>query len=401
MASSPAFRLFGFPVHIRTGYWLFILLVVGVNGIELGLWFALFMTVLLLVHELGHAFAARLTGARAEITLDLFAGYASFTPTRPLRWWEQAGISAAGPAAQFTVGVGALLAAGYDPASTDHAGWPAPVRALWFAGPVIALFNLIPALPLDGGHIVQAFLTPVLGHRAQRITLLASVAITVGAYIWMTTAARWNVSPIFLIFPLMAQIQMLRADGNDANRQIAMTKLAAAEATAWRTGEIDQFPSGGRPSPWFLAMLQLRSGHAEHATRILTEDLTNPHSRNWWPPPVENANALTALVDALPRPYPSGNPHGELVLASILHGLRRHDDAARYGAAAFGTHREPAVALVVSRAAAALGDRPTAVAWLRTALHEDPSGGVAEVAAQTPEVAALLDEATTPASPLR
>lgn len=98
MAGSPAFHLFRFPIHIRPGFVMFLALVIFVNGGALGVWIAGSAAVLTLLHELGHAFAARATGARAEISLDFLAGYASFVPTRPLKRWERAGISVAGPA---------------------------------------------------------------------------------------------------------------------------------------------------------------------------------------------------------------------------------------------------------------------------------------------------------------
>ena len=82
MSSQPAFRLFGFPVHVRSGFFLFMALVVFINGAPFGVWLAGFIAGLTLLHELGHAVAARATGARAEISLDFLAGYASFVPRR-------------------------------------------------------------------------------------------------------------------------------------------------------------------------------------------------------------------------------------------------------------------------------------------------------------------------------
>lgn len=117
----------------------------------------------------------------------------------------------AGPAAQFGVGVGALVAWGLDPTDVHHADWSAAQQALWFAGPVIALFNLIPVLPLDGGHVVQALLTPVFGRRAERITLIASLIITVAGFAFMTLGTDIHVGPIFVVLPLMVQLQMLSA----------------------------------------------------------------------------------------------------------------------------------------------------------------------------------------------
>ena len=92
------FRLLGFPVHVRPGFVMFMLLIVVLYSNELGLWLAGSLAVLTLIHELGHALAARRAGARAEISLDFLAGYASYVPSRPISRLEQAWISFAGPA---------------------------------------------------------------------------------------------------------------------------------------------------------------------------------------------------------------------------------------------------------------------------------------------------------------
>src|SRR5215210_1315167 len=115
MGAAPLFRLFGFPIHVRGGFVLFMAFVVFVNGGSLGVWIAGSAAVLTLLHELGHAFAARATGANAEISLDFLAGFASFVPTRPLKRWERAGISIAGPAVQIGVSMTVLMLMGVNP----------------------------------------------------------------------------------------------------------------------------------------------------------------------------------------------------------------------------------------------------------------------------------------------
>ncbi len=91
-----SFMLLGFRVEIRPGFIIFLGLVVFIYGGSLGLWAAGTLAAFTLIHELGHALAARATGAHAEISLDFLAGYASYLPSRPLARWERAGIAAAG-----------------------------------------------------------------------------------------------------------------------------------------------------------------------------------------------------------------------------------------------------------------------------------------------------------------
>ena len=69
-------RIFGFPVQIRPGFALFMLLIIVINGVPMGPWLAGSVAGFTLIHELGHAVAARRTGATARISLDFLAGYA-------------------------------------------------------------------------------------------------------------------------------------------------------------------------------------------------------------------------------------------------------------------------------------------------------------------------------------
>ena len=66
------------------GFLLFVGLVAFINPGPLGLWLAGSLAVLTLLHELGHAVAARSAGAEAAISLDFMAGYTSFRSKRPI-----------------------------------------------------------------------------------------------------------------------------------------------------------------------------------------------------------------------------------------------------------------------------------------------------------------------------
>ncbi len=72
----------------------------------------------------------------------------------------------------------------------------------------------------------------------------------------------------------------------------------------------------------------------------------------------------------LPRPAPQGRPFSSFVLAGVMLRLGQHEAAGLYAAEGYAIHRTPMLAVQVARSAAALGDRPTAVAWLRTAARD-------------------------------
>lgn len=109
----------------------------------------------ILLHELGHAFQARRDGMRIDgITLWLFGGVARFSGMFPSAGAEFR-IAIAGPLVSLALGVGfvgAALVPGI-PESVDGAcSW------LGFINLALLVFNLLPALPLDGGRILRSAL---------------------------------------------------------------------------------------------------------------------------------------------------------------------------------------------------------------------------------------------------
>jgi Zn-dependent protease len=374
MSAQPAFRLLGFPVHVRAGFLYFLVLVVFVNGVEYGTWLAGFMAVLTLLHELGHALAARATGAKAEISLDFFYGYASFVPTRKLSRLERAGISFAGPAVQIGVGVIGLLLLGVNPASIDDVNTSPATFALWWAGPMIGLFNLLPVLPFDGGNILLAGVEGVLKQRARVVMLYFSIALTIALAAFCFASPRLRGLGIFVVLPLLSQVSMV-AEHRSASKPKTSTAnyFARAEAAAWATGDVTRFVAGQLPSPWFRAKQQLDNGDTDVARQLLVSDFSEAGEPNWWPPDAASERDLERLLALLPHPLPTGRTYSEFALASVLLRLGEFDTAARYAAECYHRHPAPMLALCVSRAAAALRDRDVALGWLRTAVGSAPA----------------------------
>jgi Zn-dependent protease/CBS domain-containing protein len=109
----------------------------------------------ILLHELGHAVQARRDGVPVGgITLWVFGGVAELRGDMPSPGAELR-IAAAGPAVSLVLGVvclGAALAL-HLPAQVDGV-------AFWigYINLSLLVFNLIPALPLDGGRMLRALL---------------------------------------------------------------------------------------------------------------------------------------------------------------------------------------------------------------------------------------------------
>jgi Zn-dependent protease len=396
MSTTPGLRIFGFPVDVRPGFivllGLFVLLYSGQGRGELGIWIAGSVGLFTLCHELGHAFAARATGAEASIALDFLAGYASFEPTRVLKRWEKAGISVAGPAVQILLGTGILLLMGHSPFDSYSLASRPSALAVWFAGPILGLINLAPILPLDGGNIVMTGIDVFLPGRSRIVMIYFSIVVTVVGLI-VLGQGDYPISPIFLIFPLIVQIQMLQhrhtqqaLDEHGSWQQWA----ASAERDAWTTGKPGRFPPGMVASPWFRSAELARVGKYEDARSLLVNDFANRQSPNWIPPEAASERELEALIGLLPQPFPTGNQYSEYVLASMLTRVGQFETAGKYAAESYGRSPGTMPAVIVAQCAAALGDDELAVKWLRAAFASGTNlAGLAEAIDRRTEFAHL------------
>jgi Zn-dependent protease/CBS domain-containing protein len=173
----PLGSILGIPVRVNVS-WLLIAIVITVGlqpyvanqfpalggGTYLisGL-FAVLLYGSVLLHELSHAVTARRMGLPVRgITLHILGGYTEMTeePATPAR---EVAVSGSGPVVSVLVGVAGWLAAQVmDPNVSRFL-----LLELAYANLVVGLFNLLPALPLDGGHLLRALVWRLTGDRYQ------------------------------------------------------------------------------------------------------------------------------------------------------------------------------------------------------------------------------------------
>lgn len=129
-----------------------------------------------LVHELAHALVARRRGVTVtQITLFLFGGAASLEEESPSAKSEGL-ISAAGPISSALLGFGFLGVAWLSQEQTGEL----PAIAYWtcswlgLSNLALAVFNLIPGFPMDGGRILRAVLWGITKD-FMRATRIASI----------------------------------------------------------------------------------------------------------------------------------------------------------------------------------------------------------------------------------
>ena len=120
----------------------------------LGFAAAVGLFVCVLLHELGHAAVARYYGYEMEsITLWLLGGVAR-PKEQPSRWNHEFWIAIGGPVVSVALGLGCFLAFGI----VDLDSLQFVLGYLALLNIVLAIFNMIPAFPLDGGRVLRALL---------------------------------------------------------------------------------------------------------------------------------------------------------------------------------------------------------------------------------------------------
>jgi Zn-dependent protease/CBS domain-containing protein len=172
-------RWFGFPIRIDFSWFVLIALIVWVFStvefprqlpgygdtayLAMGVAAALFFFLSLLLHELAHSVVARSRGIPVQgITLFIFGGVAQTTKEaeRPV---DEFLITVVGPMASFAL-AGLFWSIG---ALSSELGVAAPAaevsRYLGWLNFVLAVFNLVPGFPLDGGRLFRAAIWQLTG----------------------------------------------------------------------------------------------------------------------------------------------------------------------------------------------------------------------------------------------
>jgi Zn-dependent protease len=197
--SGPGLRVAtvaGVPVYVGASWLLLAVLItvltagdlerLGGTAYLVGAGRALTLLVAVLVHEAAHAVSARLLGLEVHrVVADLWGGHTAYDP-RGATPGRSAVIAVCGPLANLVL---AALAAGGRLLTTDGS---VPDLVLWGAvwfNLLLAVFNLLPGLPLDGGQLVDAAVWAATGRRDRglvaagwsgRVLALGVVALVLG-----------------------------------------------------------------------------------------------------------------------------------------------------------------------------------------------------------------------------
>ncbi len=241
-------RLFGIDIFVHPTFALLLIFIAiesavahGSRGAAYGLLNVVGLFACVTLHELGHSLVARRFGGRVrEIVLLPIGGMARMSrePTRPL---HELLIAIAGPLVNVVIAAALFLAlVQHLGAVPDEAAWMAAVstpswKALWLtliAGNVtLAVFNLLPAFPMDGGRVLRAVLSFWLG-RVRATTVAVTVgqllALALAGYAIMTANPWLVLLAAFVFFAAGQEKQSARA--NDILSYLSAGELVNSRA---------------------------------------------------------------------------------------------------------------------------------------------------------------------------
>ncbi len=232
-------KVFGINLYIHGTFWLLPMFVLfsgmsaGANlaevGVDLAFVFAIFGCIAL--HELGHALAARAYGiGTRDITLYPLGGVASLErmPERPGR---EIAIALAGPAVNLVI-AGALFS-GFVGASI-LAPWTSAeqistldlfLARVLEANIVLAVFNLIPCFPMDGGRVLRALLATQLSRvRATEIAVGVGSVVAAGFILIGLLTGHFGLIAVAVMVWLLGQAELasvrVRARGREMRERV-------------------------------------------------------------------------------------------------------------------------------------------------------------------------------------
>lgn len=229
-AEGLSFRLGPIPVLIRPAFFLIPLLGSAQTGLERGVAWGVVVLASVLAHELGHALTMRAFGFTPSIELHMMGGLTHYPRGARPSAGRDLLVTAAGPATGLVLGGALVLARTYGPPldPTSLGAWM--LYQAIFANVGWSLVNLLPALPWDGGLMLDAGLKHFTGRDRPRIVSVVSL-VTGALVLLFGVAERQMMLGYFGLMGVVNGWQRLQAGGRQ-RRLSELWKVISSENPA-------------------------------------------------------------------------------------------------------------------------------------------------------------------------
>ena len=400
-------RLAGVPVRLEWTFLVFTVLIGATLGeLTLIVAWVVVVTGSILVHELGHAAAFRVWGVGSRIVLHTMGGVTIPSSSLPTRW-SRVAVSLAGPFSGLVVlGLPAVIA---ERSMDLSAPWDDVVAFAVWVNIGWALINLLPILPLDGGHVAHELIDAGTGGRGEVPARWLSIVVAAAMGLWALTQG-FVFGALFSFFFLSDNIRALQGrretgavanlrpaadalERGDADAAIGLAgavletardsqaKAMALDLTAWAhlarrdteaaAAALARYPDDVEPSGHLRAFL-IETVEAERVNATVDAWLAHRYLPAWvYVRCLAEAGLVDMVGDRLLASRADGAERARLAFQHTLFVAGQMDASARFGerlVEAGGT--DPIVAYNVACAHSRAGRTDPAVRWLGMAIDQ-------------------------------
>lgn len=341
------------PIYIHPVFWLLIAILGWVNSgtiVGTAIWgVVIFFSVL--IHEYGHALTAVFFGQRAEISLVALGGLTRRSGAH-LKGWQDFLIVLNGPIAGLLVFFVAYLI-------RPHVnGEQYPLLAYGLTITVYAnlfwtIVNLLPVLPLDGGHLLRIILEGIFGFRGMKAAFMISVILAGLVSLFFFLSNGFLIGALFLMlgfesYRAWADLNKIKPQDNQLHLKELFNAALKDEQEGHVQEALNKFEILREETQ--LGLLYVES--TEHSASLLVQQghLKQAYDRLV---PIENQLSVES----------------QEFLQKIAFQLGEWKAVVRVGQKIYQDKPSAEVALNNALASAQMGNDKPAIGWLRSAIQ--------------------------------
>ncbi len=341
----------GIPIRIQPFFWLVAALIGWFGSRTLVgtlIWVAIIL-VSVLVHELGHALAAKAFGLSPRIDLVAIGGVTTYE-IKNLKYYKQFLITLSGPVFGFLLFVLASVLLYFkvftNPLAITVTATIQMINLFW------TIVNLVPVLPLDGGQLLRIALEGFFGVKGFKLSLFIGMTISLLISLFFFLIGYFLVGAIFFLFAFQSFDAWKKSKNiSSEDREINLSEEFQKGETAYLSGDLksarDIFKDLREKShkgmifssaTHYLALMEYEQGNKHESYELLLS--------------VKEHLSEEALCLLQRLAFDEKNYHLVVELSSTCFQLTQNQE----------------VALINARAFASINEPKPAGGWLQTAL---------------------------------